>query len=246
MPAKPSLIHLYQPDPTAVVPLGVRFNDTLYAWNLTGQPGESLTVQMQQALQAMKGMLERAGCSLANVGRCTGYVTHVEDRELIYGPWDALFPDPADRPAFKALVTPLPPGQLVRLDMLAVVGGTRTRIDIAGVPARDPTVKIANWVFTSRVHGTDPTTGKVKEGGIAAEVAQAYDNIVTLAKLAGGEPRHITQVTAFLRDPGLASQVTAGFDRTFPQPGPRPRFNVLQAFIPGHLNVMLEMSATLQ
>ncbi len=251
MPTTHELIQLYSHAPGAVVPAGIRFNDTLYAHNLvgvneqTGALGDGLVSQMEQLLQNMQAVVERTGCSLDNIGRCTGYVTRLEDRDPIYGPWDLLFPNAADRPAFKVLVAALPGGQLVKLDMLAVVNGHRTRIDIDGVPARDPTVKCGNWVFTSRVHGTDPATSKVKEGGIDAEIGQAFANIVNLAKLSGGGRHHISQVTAFLRDPALAPKVGEHFAHTFPTGTSQPQYNVLEAFIPGHLNVMLEMSAAL-
>ncbi len=251
MPNKRELIQLYSQAPGAVAPAGIRFNDTLYAANLvgvneqTGALAGGLVPQMEQLLQNMQALVERAGCSLDNIGRCTGYVTRVEDRDPIYGPWDLLFPNAADRPAFKVLVAALPAGQLVKLDMLAVVNGRRTRIDIDGVPARDPTVKCGNWVFTSRVHGTDPATSKVKEGGLDAEFGQAFVNIVELVKLSGGGKHHISQVTAFLRDLSLAPKVAEHFARTFPAGTAQPQYNVLQAFIGGHLSVMLEMSAAL-
>jgi enamine deaminase RidA (YjgF/YER057c/UK114 family) len=193
-------------------------------------------------LHNMTEALRRYGYSLDNVARCTGYVTQLSDREPIYGPWDLLFPNAADRPAFKVLVAELPPGQLVKLDMLAVAGGRRTRIDIEGVSARDPTVTCGRFVFTSRVHGTDPATSKVKTGGIDAEIAQSFANILALTALAGGSADGISQITAFLRDMKLAPSVTAQFAATFPGKTP-PHFTVLPAFIPEHLNVMLEMSA---
>jgi enamine deaminase RidA (YjgF/YER057c/UK114 family) len=251
MPDTHQLIHLYSQAPGSVIPTGIRFNDVLYAANLvgadeqTGTLADGLLPQMELLLQNMTSAVARSGFTLGNIARCTGYVTRVEDRDPIYGPWDLLFPNAADRPAFKVLVAPLPPGQFAKLDMLAVANGRRTRIDLNGVPARDPTVKCGNWVFTSRVHGTDPTTSQVKVGGPDAEIAQAFVNILELIKLSGGGKHHISQVTAFLRDLALAPRVAEHFTVTFPAGKPTPELNVLQAFIPEHLNVMLEMSAAL-
>src|SRR3954447_19240450 len=143
----PQLLQIFPGNPAAPIPEGVRAGEMIYTSALTGAdpatgqtPGE-LVAQMEQALRNMQALVERGGGSLDNVGRVTGIVNRAEERDAIYDPWDALFPDPADRPAFKVLQAPLPPGSLVQLSMLALVGGRRQRIDIPGVPARDPTVK---------------------------------------------------------------------------------------------------------
>jgi enamine deaminase RidA (YjgF/YER057c/UK114 family) len=241
-------VHVYGTGPGAIVPIGMRLKSVLYVADLdgvaeaAGAPVDGLVAQMDVVLSNMKAVLERSGYSLDNVARCTGYVTQLEDREPIYGPWDVLFPAADDRPAFKVLVAKLPPAQLVKLDMLAVADGRRTRIDIEGVSARDPTVMCGRFLFTSRVHGTDPATSKVKIGGSNAEIAQAFANILELAALAGVPVNGISQVTAFLRDMTLAAAVAERFAATFAGGGP-PHFTILPAFIPEHLNVMLEMSA---
>src|SRR4051794_34210594 len=180
----------------------------------TGQAPGELVAQMEQALRNMQALVERGGGSLDNVGRVTGIVNRPEERDAIYDPWDALFPDPADRPAFKVLQAPLPPGSLVQLSMLALVGGRRQRIDIPGVPARDPTVKIGNWVFSSRLHGTDPATSTTPDDG-DAQAEHAYSNVQRLVELAGGTLSNITQITAFVRDQDGAQLAERHFQRVF-------------------------------
>src|SRR5205085_835967 len=135
---------------------------------------------MADALGVACALLDEAGVSRDGLARATAYVRTPAERVPVYGPWDALFPDPADRPAFKVLLAPLPDGAAIRLDLLALAGGHRTRLDIPGVPARDPTVRVGDWVLTSRVHGTDPATSGVANGGIEAEARQALANIAHL------------------------------------------------------------------
>src|SRR5690242_13732733 len=182
-----------------LIPLGIARGDIVFASNLCDE-GRG----MQGALDLMRSVMEEAGGTLDNVARVTAYVPQAADREAVYGPWDALFPDAADRPAFKVLVAPLPDQVSVRLDMLALLGGRRRRMDLPGVPARDPTVQIGNWTLTSRVHGTDPATGAVATGGIEAEARQALSNIQQLTR--GAE---IQQLLGFVRDPSIAAQVPA-------------------------------------
>jgi enamine deaminase RidA (YjgF/YER057c/UK114 family) len=210
-----SLVQLFGPTAEGLTPLGIRFGRTVYAANLTGYDG------MPQALRTLCAVLEEAGTTLDNVARVTAYVPSVQERAGVYGPWDATFPDPHDRPAFKVLVAPLPDGVKVRLDMLAYVGGRRQRIDIPGVPARDPTVRIGDWVMTSRVHGTDPSTGHLAE----AEAQQALTNVRALT---GSSP--ITQLIGFVRDSPEKVEV-------------EHPLTVLTNFVPPSMTLMLEAIA---
>ena len=166
-----TFFEIYPADPRGTRPIGTRVNDVVYANGLagvdlvTGEPAEDVTSQMSLILEHLRSLMEQAGGDLDGVVRCAAYVTNMEDRETIYGPWEELFPDPADRPALKALLAELPEGHLVHLDVFGLIGGKRTRIDIPNVHARDPGVRVGNVHFTSRCHGNDPTTGQIVEGG---------------------------------------------------------------------------------
>src|SRR5687767_5013348 len=220
MVGTPRIVQNFPIDPKSPIPEAIRVDDVIYAHALTsvdptsGSAPEGLGPQMVQALQNMKAVLERAGANLDNVARVTGYTTRVEDRDVMYEPWDALFPDPSDRPAFKVLGAELPPGALVQLDMLALVGASRQRIDIPGVPARDPTVIVGAWVFSSRVHGTDPVTGNTPESA-EGQVEFAFENLRRLIEIAGGTTHNITQITAFYRDPANVRLAEQYLERMF-------------------------------
>lgn len=221
------LVQLFGPDPDRLQPVGIRFGDVVYAANITGE-------SMAAALTTARAILEEGGVGLDGLARATAYVRTPAEREPVYGPWDALFPDPANRPAFKVLLAPLPSGRAVRLDLLALAAGRRERIDIPGVSARDPTVRVGQWVLTSRVHGTDPATGAVASGGLAAEAHQAVANIATLA----GSAR-ISHLNGFVRDSTAAAALVDAVradDRM-------PPVSVLTNFVPAAMNVMLEATA---
>lgn len=188
------LVQLFGPDPSNLEPIGIAYGDVVYLSNLTGE-GDSAASAMSQALSRMQATLADADVALDGVARATAYVRHPAQRDPVYEPWDALFPDKTDRPAFKVLLAELPEGVTLRLDVLALRGGRRERIDLPGVPARDPTVRVGDWVLTSRVHGSDPATGAIIGGGAEAEARQAVSNV---RQLVGGAP--VNNLLVFARD----------------------------------------------
>jgi enamine deaminase RidA (YjgF/YER057c/UK114 family) len=238
---------IYPKDRRGTVPLGFCVDGVVYAGGLTGADrvngavAPDLVAQTAAALGFMRDAVEGAGGSLDNVARAVAFVGRPEDRDPVYGPWDAMFPNKDDRPAFKVLVAQLPRGVKVRIDALAILGQRRTRIDLPGVPARDPTVVVGEWMFTSRVHGTH-SSGTVSKD-VETETTQAFDNIAALAKLAGGGPGDIVQLTAFGKDAAYIPGARAAFERAFADAKTRPAFETLISPIPPHLTVMLEAIA---
>jgi enamine deaminase RidA (YjgF/YER057c/UK114 family) len=239
---------VYPRSDRAGMPLGLRVDRQVIALRM-GAPGAGpdLEHQARGVFWAMRELVERAGGGLENIAKATAYVAAVEEREPVNGRWwEEAFPDPGDKPAYKVLVAPLPAGRRVELDVLAVLGQTRRRIDVPGVPARDPTVEIGGMVFTSRVHGTVPFTGdQVAEGGVRGQAEQAFRNVLTLLTQAGGGPGDIVQLKSFGRDPGYADSVRRALAGMFPDEATRPPLVALTNFIPAKFEVMVEMTAAI-
>jgi 2-iminobutanoate/2-iminopropanoate deaminase len=252
MPPISRLFEVYPRDAKATVPYGYRVDDVIYAGSLPGtRPASGDAVgdapaQMEEALKHVKTLMEKGGGSLDNVARCVGYVTTPEDRLAVYAPWDEFFPDSNDRPAFKVLTTELPRGHLAHIDVLGFVGKRRARIDIPNVPARDPSVKIGDWFFTSRCHGLNQIDGKLVDGGLEPQTNQAIDNLLTLVELAGGTPENITQVTMFGRDTEYIETAKSIFAERFPDPVTRPELHQILAFITARFEISMEMMAHIQ
>jgi enamine deaminase RidA (YjgF/YER057c/UK114 family) len=245
------LNELYPPDVKSTVPLGLRVNDMVYTTSLsaadpaTGEISGDIKEQTAKALQRMKQMIERAGGTLDNVARGVGYCTNADDRTPVDQVWMEMFPNENDKPAMKVLLAELPPGQLVRIDALALLGGKRTRIDIPNVSAHDPTIKIGNWVFSSRCHGNNQETGQIVEGGLPAEARQTLENLTTLIKLAGGNESNIVQITTFGREPDYLDEARKAFEERFPDPAKRPALNQVVNFVSARMQVAMEMVAVL-
>ena len=226
-----TLREIYPDSPLASRPLGIRVNDTIYAAGLagvdlnTGELPPDVDAQMRLILEQLKTLVEGAGASLDNVARCAAYVTTAQDRASVEALWTIQFPNEQDKPAFKIMATDLPAGQLVRLDVLALVGGRRERLDLPNVSAHYPTIKMGNWVFSGRVHGTSPTDGEVVPGGLGPEAAQTMENLVSLVELGGGTKDDIVQISTFGRDTSYIPGARKAFEAMFPDPGRRPAFH---------------------
>ena len=66
-----------------------------------------------------------------------------------------------------------------------------------GPPARVPlsqAIKIGDWVFASGQLGLDVKTGKLAEGGIAAETRQVCENLKAVLEAAGSSLVKVTIV----------------------------------------------------
>lgn len=248
------LKHLHEVYPTlpqALMPMGLRVNDMVFAGGLhagdpvTGEATGDIRQQVAATLVKLREVMERAGGSLDNVGRAVGFATSLEDRNAVDEVWMQVFPDINDKPAFKVLLADLPPGHLVRIDAVGLLGQRRTRFDIPNVSAHDPTIRIGNLVFTSRCHGNDPATGKIVTGGVDAEARQTFDNLATLVKLAGGTEANITQITTFGRDTSYMEPTRRVFEERFPDPAKRPALHQLVNFVSGQMQVAIEMAAVL-
>jgi 2-iminobutanoate/2-iminopropanoate deaminase len=233
-------------------PLGLRTGQLVVSLGMAapGSDGEKpgdLKHQARAVFRAMQELVQRSGGGLENIAKVTAYVCTEQDREPVNGLWwEELFPDPADKPAYKVLVATLPAGRAIELDVLAVHGATRRRIDVPGVPARDPTVEIGGLVFTSRVHGTVPFTGdQVAEGGVQGQARQAFENVLTLVSLAGGTAADIAALTSFGRTPGHADPTREALAEIFPDEETRPPLNVVTNFVPAKFDVMVEMAASI-
>lgn len=244
-----TLYEVYPETRLSLMPIGMRINDMVYAGGIigadpaTGQLADGLIPQTELALQHMKTLVEGAGASLDNVGRGVAYVTSQADRDAADGPWVALFGE--NKPAFKILITELPAGQLIRLDALALAGQTRQRIDLPKINAHDPTIKIGNWVFSSRLHGADPATGQMVPGGATEQATQLFKNMISLVEAAGGTRDKIVQVNTFGNDEAYMAPSHAAFAAAFPDSATRPAWHPLVSFVRPANALMAEFVAVL-
>jgi enamine deaminase RidA (YjgF/YER057c/UK114 family) len=247
-----STIHEVFPDlRRATVPLGLRVNDLVVATDLNGcdpatsKPRGDLHEQVVATFSKMRELVKVAGGSLANVARAVAYVTKAEDREPVNGPWwHEVFPDSGDRPAYKVVLGDLPPGNLIRLDVMAVLGATRRRIDIPNVSALDPTVVIGDYVISSRCYGLDKNNdSQLVPGGLPAEARQTFYNPRELASIAGGSAQDIVQVNTYGSDESYIPEARAAFDEVFADSLRKPELHTLINVIAPERQIAADMIA---
>jgi 2-iminobutanoate/2-iminopropanoate deaminase len=85
-------------------------------------------------------------------------------------------------------------------------------------PARVPlsqAIKVGDWVFASGQLGTDPRTGRLAVGGIAAETRQVCENLKAVLEAAGSSLDRVVKVTIYMADLGELMPMNEVFSRYF-------------------------------
>ena len=75
--------------------------------------------------------------------------------------------------------------------------------------------KVGNMVYLSGQLGLDPATGKLAEGGVAAQAKQALANIQALLKKIGATPEHVVKTTVFITDMANFAEVNTEYAKVF-------------------------------
>jgi len=106
-------------------------------------------------------------------------------------------------------------------------------------------IAVNDWVFVSAEKGVDPVTGKVAEGGVRAETAQAFKNIQTILEAAGSSLRDVARCVVFLTDMNDFQAMNETYGTFFPN-DPPARTTVGVASLPLGLRVLIEVTACRQ
>jgi reactive intermediate/imine deaminase len=101
---------------------------------------------------------------------------------------------------------------------------TRTIISTPDAPAAIGTysqaVRVDNTVYLSGQIPLDPATMQLVSGDIDAEIRRVFDNLVAVAKAAGGTLNDAVKVTVFLTDLAHFGRVNEIMATYFQQPYP--------------------------
>jgi 2-iminobutanoate/2-iminopropanoate deaminase len=111
----------------------------------------------------------------------------------------------------------------------------------APIPAA---VRIGSMLFSSAIGGRDPETGQYSDRP-EDQAKQAFRNMATLVRSAGGDVGDIAHVTVFLKDPALKKYVDEEWVGMFPDPEDRPARHALTVDRSGAMLVQLEIVAVL-
>jgi 2-iminobutanoate/2-iminopropanoate deaminase len=103
-------------------------------------------------------------------------------------------------------------------------------------------VEMGDFVFLSGQTPIDSNTGKLVEGGIAAQTEQCFKNLFKVLEAAGLTPDNVVKVNVFLRDMGDFSAMNSIYSKQFSMPYPA-RTTIGVAGLPLDAGIEIEMIA---
>jgi 2-iminobutanoate/2-iminopropanoate deaminase len=83
-----------------------------------------------------------------------------------------------------------------------------------------PGVRVGELVFLSGQVGSDPVTGALVDGGVAAQTEQAIRNVATALEAAGRTLDDVVRVGVYLADMGNFDAMNEVYARHFARPYP--------------------------
>ncbi len=103
-------------------------------------------------------------------------------------------------------------------------------------------VQCGSWIFVSGQIPLDPATGKIVEGGIAAQTERVLKNLAAILEAAGAGLPQVVKTTVYLRDLGEFGKMNEVYARFFAEQPPA-RATVEVARLPRDVQVEIEAIA---
>ena len=109
------------------IPVASRMGPFLFSGALTGRDPETarmpetLDGQVTNVFAHVRALMAAAGGSTDDLAKLTFHLVRYRDRAALNREWEAMFPDPATRPARQVLAATLDGGALVHCDVVAVL-----------------------------------------------------------------------------------------------------------------------------
>jgi 2-iminobutanoate/2-iminopropanoate deaminase len=103
-------------------------------------------------------------------------------------------------------------------------------------------IKAGGFLFTAGEAGVDPASGRMVEGGIAAQTRQALENIRAILEAAGSSLQRVVKCGVFLADLADFQAMNAVYAEFFPaDKGPPARTTIQAAKLP--MGALVEIDA---
>ena len=113
------------------VPAACRIGSLVFSGAITGRDPETrqmppdLDTQCVNLFRHVREIVEAAGGTTGDIVKMTVWLREYRDRTALNREWEALFPDPDDRPARHALAAELDGDSRVQCDFIAVLDAER-------------------------------------------------------------------------------------------------------------------------
>ncbi|HJZ48783.1 MAG TPA: Rid family detoxifying hydrolase [Roseiflexaceae bacterium] len=105
-----------------------------------------------------------------------------------------------------------------------------------------PGIRSGDHVFLSGQTGVAPATGRLAEGGVAAQAEQIFKNLARVLEAAGLGFGDVVKCNVYLTDIGDFQAMNGVYARQFEQPYPA-RTTVAVAALPGGAQIEIELVA---
>lgn len=103
-------------------------------------------------------------------------------------------------------------------------------------------IQAGDFLFTAGEAGVDPASGKLVEGGVAAQTRQALENIRAILEAAGSSLQRVVKCGVFLADLADFQAMNSVYAEFFPaDKGPPARTTVQAARLP--MGALVEIDA---
>ena len=187
--------------------------------------GRDITTQARNALEALKRVLAEAGASMADVVKhnvylvCEGdeptvarFMAEVDQVRVDY------FPDPGPTTTEVRCGLELD-GALILIDAWAVVGGKKERLMPPGHWRWERSLpfshgwKVGNMVFIGGQRSVDSNGQTLGLGDIEVQTDQAFRNLDTILRAAGGDRTNLMRQNTYFRFFGRGAEVTGYWEK---------------------------------
>jgi 2-iminobutanoate/2-iminopropanoate deaminase len=230
-------------DPTkSSQPVGARIGDVIILPSLgpfdpaTGDiVGDDMESQLRAVMQNMDRVLETAGCTNREVARVTTFMRQTSDRTALNTVYREWYPNEDERPPNKYLPAALPERIHVLAQIIALPGVAARAIEIPGIHHNDWMSlggRNGDFVASSRIFGTDPSTGKGSEEA-GRHTAIIFENAERLLELAGGSWTNLSQATVFYQGEHLRELVMHEWRKRGGESESSPRLNLVDTDLGG-------------
>jgi len=108
-----------------------------------------------------------------------------------------------------------------------------------------PAIRAAGMVFVSGQLAIDPSTGKLVEGGIAAQTERVINNLKAILAAAGSGLEQVVKTTVYLKSMNDFAAMNEVYGKMFPAPPPA-RATVEVARLPVDALVEIDVIALLR
>lgn len=109
------------------IPVASKIGPFVASGVLTGRDPETrelpadLESQVANVFAHIRAVMQAAGGGPEHILKLTVYLLDYRDRAALNAQWEAMFPDPASRPARQVMAATLDRGALIQADLLAVI-----------------------------------------------------------------------------------------------------------------------------